>query len=80
MFVSDLNKHLVSVHIDEERKHVLSRIYKTKKGTKIKESDHNTITTEFNIKVASDNKSEKIEFYNLKIDTARQNSKQTHLK
>ena len=66
IFSSDLNKHLLSVHIDEERKHVLSRIYKTKKGTKIKESDHNTITTEFNIKVTPAMKSEKIEFYNLK--------------
>ena len=66
LFSSDLSKHLVSVHIDEERKHVLRRIYKTKKGTKIKESNHNTITTEFNNKVTSDVKGEKTEFYNLK--------------
>ena len=66
MFSRDLNKHLVSMHIDEERKHVLRRIYKTRKGTKIKESDHNTITTEFNIKVTPDVNNEKIEVYNLK--------------
>ena len=66
MFSSDLNKHLVYVHVDKERKHVLSKIYKTNKGTKIKESDHNTITTEFNIKVTSTTKQDKIQFYNLK--------------
>ena len=67
---SELKEHLVSIHIDEERKHVLSKISKTKKGTRIKESDHNTIISQFDCKVATSKKKEKIEVYNLK-----QNSK-----
>ena len=63
---SELKEHLVSVHIDEERKHVLSKIYKSKKGTRIKESDHNTILSHFNCMVATNNKKEKIQVYNLR--------------
>ena len=66
MFSDDLNKHLVSVHIDEARKHVLTKIHKTKKGVRIKESDHNTIITEFDIKVMPKPLEEKDELYNLK--------------
>ena len=33
---SDLSKHLVKVHIDEGRKHILRKIYKTKKGIRLK--------------------------------------------
>ena len=57
---------MVSVHIDEEKKHVLCKISKTKQGTRIKESDHNTIISQFNCKVIVNNKKEKIEVYNLK--------------
>ena len=38
---SDLKEHLKDMHIDEKRKHVLSKIHKSKKGVTIKESDHN---------------------------------------
>ena len=66
MFSSDLQEYLVAVSIDEERKHILSKISKTKKGVKVKESDHNTILTEFNLKVIANQPKEKIEVYNLK--------------
>ena len=66
LFSSDMSNHLVSVHIDEERKHVLTKIHKTKNGIKVKESDHNTILTEFNHKVIAKPFEKKIEVYNLK--------------
>ena len=66
MFSNDLNDHLLSVHIDEERKHVLTKIHKTKNGIRIKESDQNTIITEFDIKVMPKPLEEKDVIYNLK--------------
>ena len=63
---NELKEHMVSVHIDEEKKHVLTKIHKTKRGTRVKESDHNTIISQFNLKVATNNKREKIEVYNLR--------------
>ena len=65
IFSDDLKKHFKSMHIDEERKHVLTRIKKTKKGTQIKESDHNVLISEFNCKVM-ETKHEKTESYNLR--------------
>ena len=35
LFSNDLNKHMIKMHIDEERSHVLSRIRKTKKGVRV---------------------------------------------
>jgi exonuclease III len=46
---SDLIKHVESIHIDEEREHVLTKIIKTKKHVKKTESDHNTIQTKINL-------------------------------
>ena len=66
MFSNDLTKHLVSVHIDEERKHVLSKIHKTKRGVKVKESDHNSIITEFDCQIIKDTDEKKLELYDLK--------------
>jgi hypothetical protein len=66
MWSSDLNKHIVSVHIDEDRQHVLSKIHNTKKGAKIKESDHNTIITEFDCKVSEHIVEKKVEVYDFK--------------
>ena len=71
MWSSDMNKHIVSVHIDEDRKHVLSKIYNTKNGVKVKESDHNTIVTEFDCKVSENKDEKKVEMYDLK-DTESQ--------
>ena len=56
LFSNDLNKHMIKMHIDEERSHVLSRIRKTKKGVKVKESDHNVLLAEFNCKIATKEK------------------------
>ena len=66
IFSSDLNKHLVSVHIDQDRKHVLSRIYKTNRGVKVKESDHNTIVTEFDCKISRNSNEKKYDVFYLK--------------
>ena len=52
--------------IDEEIKHVLTRISKTKKGVKKTESDHNLITAEFNCKFTMKDENVKEEIYNLK--------------
>ena len=66
IFSNDMNKHFIKMHIDEERHHVLKRIRKTKKGPKVKESDHNVLISEFNYKVNRKEKEEKIESYNMK--------------
>ena len=42
---SDMMAYLVEMQIDEARKHVLTKMTKTKSGVKVKESDHNVITT-----------------------------------
>ena len=55
-----------SLLIDEERKHVLTKIRKTKKGTVVKESDHNVLITEFNTSFISNKKNTKLELYNIK--------------
>ena len=51
IFSYDLKEHFTFMHIDEERRHVLTRIRKTKHGIKVKESDHNVLIGEFNCKV-----------------------------
>ena len=65
LFSSDLKKHFVKMHIDEERNFVLTRIRKTKNGNKEKESDHNTIITEF-LCTVTPKEEMKEEVYNLK--------------
>ena len=62
----EMEEIVSSVRIDEERKYVLTKYTKTKKGTKVKESDHHTIIT--NIKSTwNKNINEKIiEIYNFK--------------
>ena len=65
IYSNDLKNHMTSMHVDEERVHVLTRITKTKNGKlKVKESDHHVIVTEFNCKITP-NKKEIIEVYNL---------------
>ena len=63
---TDLVKELESVLIDEEGKHALTKIVKTKGGTKSRKSDHNTIISKFNICWNKKAKSERVEIYNLK--------------
>ena len=45
----DLVESLETMTIDEKRKHVLTRISKTKRGSETKESDHNIIETKLKI-------------------------------
>ena len=63
---SDMMENLVEMKIDEDRKYVLTKVTQTKKGIKLQSSDHNTILTEFNLKLNSDQDAQKIELYNLK--------------
>ena len=66
IFSFDLKEHFTSMYIDEERRHVLTRIRKTKHGIKVKESDHNVLISEFNCKVKINKAKDTIEGYNLK--------------
>ena len=45
----DMVNSLVSIHIDENKDKILTSITRTKKGIIKKESDHNSIITNFNI-------------------------------
>ena len=63
---SDMVQNIVKMDIDEDRKHVLTKVTKTKKGVKVKESDHNVIITEFNIVAKETKEKQKLEMYNLK--------------
>ena len=66
LFSQDMKPHFVSLNVDEEKKLVLTRITRTKKGVVIKQSDHNVLETEFNCKVNEDEEKPKCEIYNLK--------------
>ena len=66
LFSSDLNDYFKSLIIDDERKHVLTKVTKSKKGVMIKESDHNVLITEFTCETNISKKKEKVEIYNLK--------------
>ena len=63
---NDLVEELESMLIDEEGKHALTKIVKSKGATKSKQSDHNTIVSKFNICWKEKKKSERVEIYNLK--------------
>ena len=62
---TDLDSQFKSLIIDEERKHVLTKIRKTKNGTVKKESDHNVLLTEFEVTIDVNN-NHKVELYNIK--------------
>ena len=62
---SDLNNDLKSLHIDEERKHVLTKIQKKKNGNLVKESNHNVLLSEFVNTVPYKKDKNKIEVYNI---------------
>ena len=47
---SDLVKHIESIHIDEERVHVLTKNLKTKSTVEYSESNHNIINATMNMK------------------------------
>ena len=58
---ADLVKELVSVLIDEDGQHALTKIAKTKLGAISKQSDHNSIVTKFNISWNKKVKAERVE-------------------
>ena len=66
LFSSDLNNDFKSLIIDDERKHVLTKIKMTKHGVVKKESDHNVLIAEFTNTVPDKKCKKKIEIYNLK--------------
>ena len=66
MFSSDFHKNLVSLKVDEKREHVLTKVTKTKKGPKVKESDHNPIITEFNLTLKDSEEDKRNEIFNFK--------------
>ena len=51
LFSLDMMPYFVSLKVDEGRKHVLTRITKTKNGVNTKKSDHNVLQAEFNSEV-----------------------------
>ena len=73
MFSNDLKNHMVKMHVDEERSHVLTRIRKTKNGIKVKESDHNVLLAEFSCKIPTTEKQKSVEVYNLKNREGQEN-------
>ena len=63
---ADLLDDIVNIHIDEEKEYALSKIIKTKNGTKVVNSDHNSIFTSFKFQYTTSQINPKIEIYNLK--------------
>ena len=61
-----MTNSLKSLIIDEDGKHVLTKIRKTKKGTVSKESDHNELVSEFNVSFSGESMKTKLELYNIK--------------
>ena len=48
--VSDIIEHLVSLDVDEERKHVITKLAHTKGKMSKVESDHTVLISKFNLK------------------------------
>ena len=76
LFSSDLSNNFNFLYIDEERKHVLTRIRKTKTGIKTKESDHNVLVTKFDNTISYEKVNKKIEVYNIKNKDCQEKFKQ----
>ena len=62
---NDLKQNVIKMEIDEDRKHSICKITKTKAGVKVTESDHNTIITKMKMKWKRA-KQERREIFNLK--------------
>ena len=73
---SDLNSDFKSLHIDEERKHILTKIQKKKNGNLVKESDHNILHSEFVNTVPYKTDKNKIEVYNIKNTVCQEKFKE----
>ena len=61
---SDMVEHIVKMHIDEGRSNVLTSLTNTNKGVVKHESDHNSITTQFNINWTKKDKPKRLETFN----------------
>ena len=62
----DINDIFENLYIDEERKHAITKIMKTKTGVISKESDHNAMISKFRFKWNKRKLQKRIEMYNLK--------------
>ena len=51
LFSNDLENYFESLVVDEERRHVLTRIVNKKNRVTKKESDHNVLVAKFNCKI-----------------------------
>ena len=63
---SDMVEHLVSMHIDEEKKRVLTSFTNSKNGMIKHKSDHNSIETEFSIEWKEKTETKTKEIFNFK--------------
>ena len=63
---SELEKDLESLTVDEDRKHVLEKITRNKKGIRKVKSDHNVLVSKFKFMFNKSIKKEIIEMFNLK--------------
>ena len=66
MYCEELEKYMIECHVDEERNRVLTKISKTKQGTRRVESDHNSIITRSDLSVTEKQKVRNIEIFNFK--------------
>ena len=63
---SDMIAHFVSLEIDDERKHVITKLTNTKGKMSKVESDHNVLISRFNLNWHTRKKHDKNKMYNLK--------------
>ena len=63
---SDMVDHLVSLEVDEERKHLVTKLTSNKDSLLKVESDHNVLITKFKLKWHTHKKHDKNEMYNMK--------------
>ena len=63
---SDMVEHIEGMHIDEEKLNVLTSVTKTEQGVVKHESDHNSLTINFNIKWNQKEKPIRLEIFNFK--------------
>ena len=76
MFSNDLSKSFKSLVIDDERKHVLTRIKQTKNGPVVKESDNHVLFATFSEIGTSNKHREKLNMYNLNNRECQQKFKE----
>ena len=62
----DMVNDFMSLHIDDDRNHVITKLTNAKDGSKKVESDHNVLVTKFKFKWHKNKTHEKNEIYNLK--------------